>query len=1341
MFTDTPLSDTDRKAIHDFALEARDRLVTETRDLLEGVYGLTANGALAPLSKLPNLINDPEGKETYRRLNQFLSDEVKAGLERREAVDKLVKEVAFTHLNRLVAFKMLEARKLIRTAVGKGKESNGFKFYLADHPEEEQRWRSGDRGADTAYRHFLLWQCAQVAREVKVLFDPETLPSRLFPRPTALRDLLDLLNAEPLTPAWASAETIGWVYQYFNERELQAAFAAARTQGVKFEAADIPSVTQLFTQRWIVRLLVENTLGRVWMELHPDSRLKDELRYLVPLEKIEPQRREEREEENGKEVLSELPAFAVKKAKDITLLDPACGTMHFGLVAFDLFAAMYREELERAGQAGWPATPSVAAEADIPAAILAHNLYGIDIDLRAVQLSALTLYLKAKELNKDAALTASNLACADVLALNGERLNAFIKEMNFERPAYERLIRALWTRLKDINQLGSLLRLEAEIEELVAEERERFAREGKQPDLFGERARFETEAAEAEYWSIVGGQLIQAFDEFARRAAARGADETFFAGEAAKGLRVLDVMLRRYDCVTTNPPYMSRRKMNDTLAGLLDGQYPEGKDDLYAAFIQRVLEFAGEHGYMGMLTMHSFMFISSYERLRQLLTGQMAIEVVAHLGGGLFATGNPGTLQTVAFILRRQRQTEQRETHEGVYFRLVHEPDSDSKQAAFERTLADGSNSYRVQQSQFKAIPGEPWVYWISNTVMRLFDDNMGTLDQFPIDMGLKTSGNTRFVRWWWEIAPRTRFDVSDRANAIASDVTWFPYAKGAAKQPWSSKVWNCVNWRNDGQELKSHLLGKYPYLKGNTAWCTHNEDLYFKPAVVWKTISSGSFTASLTPAGTITSNANYGIFPSKELSVAVLGILNSSLARYLLSIISPTINFNKGEVEQLPIPDLNKAEKLTRLALSCLYLTQLQHFFVEQDPNFIIPLSLVDHLPSAGRANVRLAVLQDQINDEVYRLYKISYEDQAAIEAELKGDDEGRSETMPIMASDGGESDNQDDDDEEADETTATMTRQELAVRWVSYAIGIALGRFQSGAARALGSAICRRNDFAISSLPALDEAEFNELVGGPEHFAYIDAEGGRHVFSAEVEAKLRALADADGITVLDEGHLDDLPRKVETALELMLGEQATVDVISEIGGDPSAGRGLRRFLERDFFSKWHVRWYRKRPIYWLLQSPKKLYGLYLFHERITKDTLFVVQRKYLDAKVKLTKQLLAEAKAAAKAEPNARERRALNKQADELEKLLADLDEFAKRLKAITDKGYDPDINDGVILNLAPLAEVLPAWSKEPQKYWEGLERGDYDWAHLAMKYWPQRVKAKCKTDKSLAIAHGLA
>jgi hypothetical protein len=664
-FADESLPDQVRDALHNFALIGREILTGEARDLLEGVFGVHENGEIEPFGDLPALSN-PEAQQTYRQLKETLADEIQAGMAPDEAVSKLVNEIAYTHLNRLVAFKMFETSKLIREAVGRGSDSNGFKFYLADHPEEEGLWKAGQ--VETAYRHYLLWQAGKIAKEIPVLFDPENLASRLFPRLPALNAFLVILNAPELVPAWQAEETIGWVYQYFNEQELQAAFAAVRLNGVKFEAKDIPSVTQLFTLRWIVRFLVENTLGRMWVEMHPDSRLKTELTYLVPL-------------------ADKVAYQPFRPVSEITLLDPACGTMHFGLVAFDLFAEMYREELEHAGEPGWPQVASVSEPADIPAAIIQHNLFGIDIDLRAVQLSALTLYFKAKRINKKAQITDHNLACADVLPLNGARLGSFIKEMQF-RPIYERLLRKLWSRLEDINQLGSLLRLEAEIEALVAEEKIRYEREGRQLDLFRDvTVDFESEAAREEYWGIMVSQLIQALDQFAHMVAQRGHNARFFTQEATKGLRVLNLMMRDYDVVATNPPYMSRRKMNNSLAELLTEQYPEGKGDLYAAFIIRALELVKPTGFVGMLTMHSFMFISSYEALRQHITNQASIQTLAHLGPGLFATGNPGTLQTTAFVLRREPDLKRRNSEIGTYFRLVHEPDAEAKRLAFEKAL------------------------------------------------------------------------------------------------------------------------------------------------------------------------------------------------------------------------------------------------------------------------------------------------------------------------------------------------------------------------------------------------------------------------------------------------------------------------------------------------------------------------------------------------------------------------------------------------------------------------------------------------------------------------------
>ncbi|MFZ5915468.1 MAG: Eco57I restriction-modification methylase domain-containing protein [Chloroflexota bacterium] len=667
------LTDNQRRSIHDLALEARELLTREARELLEGVYGLYPDGRLDPPTKLPQVQADPEAAETYRRLAQFLADEERAGLPHTEAVDKLVKETAFTHLNRLVAFKMMEARRLIRGTLDRGAESNAFKFYLADpaHAADLACHQAGD--ADTAYRHFLLWQSGRIAQEIRVLFDPDTLPSRLFPRPLALRALLAQLNRLDLADIWSADETIGWVYQFFNEQEKADVFERLYRQKLKIRRQDIPAATQLFTPHWIVRFLVQNTLGRLWAELHPDTRLlgTELLDYLVDVKR--------------QDHASRFTDHGPRLVKTITLLDPACGTMHFGLVAFDLLAAMYQEELDRAGEPDWPQTPSVSDPAEIPAAIIEHNLFGIDIDLRAVQLSALALYLKAKALNPQARITDSHLACADVRPLNGARLGAFLRQARFSRPVYERLMRALWARLQDVDQLGSLLRLERELGELIAQERARYEKEPLFAGLAGE---YEREAAEEEFWAILSAQIVQGLDEFTRQQAQAGADMTFFAGEAVKGLRLAELMLRRYDVVVTNPPYSGKRNLGDALADHLDGEYPDAKGDLYTAFIQRCGEFADEGGRVGMITQQSFMFLSSYEKLRAHLRGSFAIETMAHTGPRAFAEISGEKVNTTVFCLRADADTLSRENSVGTYFRLVNAPEGDAKRQAFEQALA-----------------------------------------------------------------------------------------------------------------------------------------------------------------------------------------------------------------------------------------------------------------------------------------------------------------------------------------------------------------------------------------------------------------------------------------------------------------------------------------------------------------------------------------------------------------------------------------------------------------------------------------------------------------------------
>ncbi len=1287
--------------LHDLTLNARALLTQETLDLLQGVYGLHPNGTFEPIAKLPAVLGIEEARETRTRLEYHVRDEIAAGRSGEEAVAHLAREVAFTHLNRLVAFKLLEARKLMSGTIDRHHDSKGFLFYVNDHPTEYALYNAGalpqdalgEGPRDKAYRHFLLWHCAELAREIQVLFDADNLPSRLFPRPRVLRNLIELLNSADVTEAWqvGNEETIGWVYQYFNEEALQAAFAAARQQKQKFQAKDIPSVTQLFTQHWIVKYLVHNTLGRLWLELHPDSRLAEQMEYLVP----------QPAHSSSSQITKPIVA-GLRRVRDITILDPACGTMHFGLVAFDLFASMYREEMMHAGESGWPINPSVSSEDEIANSILTNNLYGIDIDLRAVQLSALTLYLKARVLNPKAKIKDNNLVCADVMLPSGDHLSAFLADTKFTRPVYERVIRQVWTRIKQVKQLGSLLPIEKDIREIIEQEYQR-QRADKTP-LFNQALYRDAHESDEDFWVFLDTQIVQALDLFMRDQASRGIDERYFTEEAVKGFRLLDVLMRQYDVVITNPPYMARRKMSDEIAQPLAAYYPIAKSDLYAAFIQRCLDLTEPGGRIGMLTMHSFMFISSYENLREDIRTKAAVETLIHLGGGLFATGNPGTLQTAAFVLHREINTQCRNNYIGTFFRLVKEPNAEVKRIGYERALVNlcaGNPDpalFRYRQGDFDAIPGSPWVYWIGAFIRRLFTENATLNEIAQPKHGLSTCDNYRYIRCWWEIGRgRIAFGNLTAVEASLSRRKWFPYMKGGKFRRWYGNQDIVVNWSEDGDEIKADIVRKYPYLNGNWGMVVTNPGFYFHTGLTYSYLTQGTFSARLSPGGFIFDVAGSSLFPEESKLPLVLSVLNSSFAAYALSLINPTVNFQVGDLSRLPIPN-ESSPLLDNLVVQAIALAKRDSAEDETTYDFAGPPAWHTGTDDNAKRHAELSSIEQAINDEVYRLYAITDEDRTSIETEL---------AEPVLSNVEGSGEGQEgsESEPESDESTAILSSEALAQRWISYAVGIVLGRFQPGVDGALGCGD----------------------------------------FTAEVASQLRSLADTDGIVVLDESHPDDLGRKVRHALELMAGDEDADQIIATA----TNGKKLDEWFAREFF-KQHVQQYRKRPIYWLLQSPRKSYSLIAFYERLTADSLpLIAGNRYVRGKLNEFDSRIAELDSRAKALPSGRERRGIEKQLDELRDDRADVEEFLQRLEKVIHAtnergetvGWRPELDDGVLINLAPLRELMPSWSAESAKCWNALARGDYDWSYTAMRYWPERVLAKCKENKSYAIAHGLA
>jgi hypothetical protein len=521
---------------------------------------------------------------------------------------------------------------------------------------------------------------------------------------------------------------------------------------------------------------------------------------------------------------------------------------------------------------------------------------------------------------------------------------------------------------------------------------------------------------------------------------------------------------------------------------------------------------------------------------------------------------------------------------------------------------------------------------------------------------------------------------------------------KGGNFRRWSGNQNHVVNWSDNGSEIKTDAVRKFPYLKGNWGLLVTNPEFYFRRGITYSYLTSGNFSARISPGGFIFDVAGSSLFPN-DIPL-VLAVMNSDFAAYALKLINPTVNFQVGDLARLPIPNADRT-LLHGLVERAIALARTDSEEDETTYDFIAPPAWPTGPRDVATRASQLATIERQIDEEVYRLYGIGPEDRSAIEAELSEptttvDADDATETSSADASAG---------DDEAVSTSKQLSMPALAQQWVSYAVGIVLGRFPPGIEGAIG----------------------------------------RGCFACDVATALRDVVDDDGIAAVDGGHPDDLVPRVERALELMLGSEQAERVIATATG----GKPLAAYLTRDFF-KQHVQRYRKRPVYWLLQSPRRTYSLLVFHERLTPDSLYLIMgNRYLGAKVNATRVRIEELRAAAQAVPQGRERRRLEGELDGAMTVLCDLEEFSRLLGAVTSQvsergevvGWRPEIDDGVLINLAPLQTLMPAWSAEPKKAWEALKRGEYDWSHTAMRYWPERVRAACAANRSYAIAHGLA
>ena len=633
-----------RNRLSRFVSEARGVLIEEFQRQLQGDYGMTPKtGEVADLERLKHL--DDAKLETARVLRDILAHYLASSPDsgekaRKAAIERIAREQAFTVLNRLCAFRMMEARGLIRPAVSQGYDSQAFQLF--------QRVAGGALG-DTGetYQAFLSSLCDEFAGELKLLFDRFTAEGRLFPREPALLEVLQLINHAELESLWALDETIGWIYQYFNSPEERKAMRKA--SGAPRNSRELAVRNQFFTPRYVVEFLVDNTLGRMWWEATGGkTALYDRCQYLLvkPDEKADPQEK-------------------LRDPRTLKLLDPACGSMHFGLYAFDLLELIYREAwtwqqehgpdsldrrihrrsqrdgenelLERLADR-YPDEETLIR--DVPRLIIENNIHGVDIDPRAAQIATLALWLRAQRSWHDADISADerpNISRSNVLAAMAPPAEPELRK-EFSKRLQQKdaeLFEKTLQMLKGLPELGVLLKAEEELPALV---RKVFS--GKGDDLFAEE--------EQAIWQEAEERLRGALDEFAR-AASSTHQGRLFAQDALEGLRLVDLLEEIFDVVVMNPPFGALAKGTK---GQISEAYPNSKNDLLAVFVERGLQLMRQRGRLGAITSRTCFFLSSYQKWReQTVLGIAKPVVMADLGHGVM---DDAMVEAAAYVLEVQ---------------------------------------------------------------------------------------------------------------------------------------------------------------------------------------------------------------------------------------------------------------------------------------------------------------------------------------------------------------------------------------------------------------------------------------------------------------------------------------------------------------------------------------------------------------------------------------------------------------------------------------------------------------------------------------------------------------